>query len=55
MRYEGKISIVTGAGSGFGEAIAKRFASEGAATVVADIDAAGWGRAHLMRSTRCRG
>ena len=38
MRYEGKISIVTGAGSGFGEAIAKRFASEGAATVVADID-----------------
>src|SRR5205823_5420386 len=36
MRFEGKIAIVTGAGSGFGEAIATRFAREGARVVVAD-------------------
>ena len=39
QRFSGKVAVVTGAGSGFGEAIAKRFAQEGAAVVVADIDA----------------
>jgi NAD(P)-dependent dehydrogenase (short-subunit alcohol dehydrogenase family) len=34
---ENKIAIVTGAGSGIGAASAKRFAREGAATIVADI------------------
>ena len=34
---EGKIAIVTGAGSGIGAASAKRFAAEGAAVVVADM------------------
>ena len=38
MRLEGKIAIVTGAGSGFGEGIARRFAAEGAKVVVNDID-----------------
>jgi 3-oxoacyl-[acyl-carrier protein] reductase len=38
MRLEGRIAIVTGAGSGFGEGIATRFAREGAAVVVNDID-----------------
>ena len=38
MRLEGKTAIVTGAGSGFGEGIAKRFAAEGAQVVVADIN-----------------
>jgi 3-oxoacyl-[acyl-carrier protein] reductase len=33
--------IITGAGSGFGEATAKRFAKEGACVVVSDIDDAG--------------
>jgi NADP-dependent 3-hydroxy acid dehydrogenase YdfG len=30
MRLEGKIAIVTGGGSGFGEGIAKKFVAEGA-------------------------
>jgi 3-oxoacyl-[acyl-carrier protein] reductase len=41
MRLRDKIAIVTGAGSGFGEGIAKRFAQEGAKVVVADINAEG--------------
>jgi 3-oxoacyl-[acyl-carrier protein] reductase len=41
MRLRDKIAIVTGAGSGFGEGIAKRFAEEGAKVVVADINAEG--------------
>ena len=39
MRLANKIAIVTGAGSGFGEGIARRFAEEGASVVVNDIDA----------------
>jgi len=41
MRLAGKIAIVTGAGSGFGEGIAKRFAAEGAKVMVNDIASAG--------------
>jgi 3-oxoacyl-[acyl-carrier protein] reductase len=37
MKLNGRIAIVTGAGSGFGEGIAKLFAQEGAKVVVADI------------------
>lgn len=39
MRLRDKIAIVTGAGSGFGAGIAKRFAEEGARVVVNDINA----------------
>ena len=41
MRFQSKVAVVTGAASGFGAAIARRFATEGAAVVVADIDEAG--------------
>ena len=37
---EGKVALVTGAASGLGEAIVRRFAAEGAAVVLADIDTA---------------
>lgn len=39
-RLTGKIALVTGGASGLGEAIARRFVAEGAAVIVADIDAA---------------
>lgn len=41
MRLKGKVAIVTGAGSGFGRGIASRFAAEGAALLLADIDPKG--------------
>jgi NAD(P)-dependent dehydrogenase (short-subunit alcohol dehydrogenase family) len=41
MRLDGKIGIVTAAASGMGRAGARRFAHEGAAVGVVDIDQAG--------------
>ncbi len=38
MRLAGKVAVVTGAGSGFGEGIATRFAAEGARVIVNDLD-----------------
>src|SRR2546423_15096606 len=43
MRLKDKLAIVTGAGSGFGAGIARRFAEEGAKVIVNDIDARGAG------------
>lgn len=37
MRLKDKVAIITGAGSGFGEGMARRFAAEGAKVVVNDI------------------
>ena len=38
MRFEGKVAVVTGAGTGIGKATALAFAREGASVVIADID-----------------
>ena len=40
-RLQGKAAIVTGAGSGIGRAIARRYGQEGAKVVVADVNQAG--------------
>ena len=40
-RLEGKVVVITGAGSGMGRAAGILFASEGAKVVVADINAVG--------------
>ena len=40
MRFKGRVVLVTGAGSGIGEATALRFSSEGAAVAVADLSPA---------------
>jgi 3-oxoacyl-[acyl-carrier protein] reductase len=40
-RLATKIAIVTGAANGIGRAIALRFATEGAAVVIGDIDGVG--------------
>jgi 3-oxoacyl-[acyl-carrier protein] reductase len=41
MRLKDKVTIVTGAASGFGEGIARLYAAEGAKVAVADINGAG--------------
>lgn len=41
MQLDGRVAVVTGGGQGIGEQIALRLGREGAAVVVADIDAAG--------------
>ena len=44
MQLDDKIAIITGAGSGIGEAIAHLFAKEGAKVIISDIDEKGGNR-----------
>jgi meso-butanediol dehydrogenase/(S,S)-butanediol dehydrogenase/diacetyl reductase len=44
MRLKDKVSLISGAGSGIGEATAKTFAREGAAVVVVDLNEEGGSR-----------
>jgi len=39
MRLEGRTALVTGGASGFGAGIARKFVAEGAAVMIADVDA----------------
>ncbi|MBT2326870.1 SDR family oxidoreductase [Variovorax paradoxus] len=39
MRFQGKVALITGAGSGFGEVIARKFVSEGGRVVIAEMSA----------------
>jgi 3-oxoacyl-[acyl-carrier protein] reductase len=41
MRLKDKVAVITGAASGFGEGMAKRFAEEGAKVIVADLNGVG--------------
>jgi len=41
MRLNGKVAIVTGAASGFGEAIARSYVAQGARVALADVNAEG--------------
>ncbi len=38
MRLSGKIAVITGAGSGFGKGIARKFFQEGATVIIADLN-----------------
>ncbi len=55
MRLKDRTAIVTGAGSGFGAGIARKFAAEGARVLLADIDeAAARSVAREIGGTACR-
>lgn len=46
LRLQGKVALITGAGSGIGAATAQIFAQEGAAVLLVDADAQGLQRTH---------
>jgi NAD(P)-dependent dehydrogenase (short-subunit alcohol dehydrogenase family) len=37
MRFQGRVAVITGGGSGLGRVLARRFAAEGSSVIVADV------------------
>jgi NAD(P)-dependent dehydrogenase (short-subunit alcohol dehydrogenase family) len=54
LRLSGKVAIVTGAGSGIGQALATRLAADGAAVVVADVAKFDLAAAEIAKATGAR-
>jgi NAD(P)-dependent dehydrogenase (short-subunit alcohol dehydrogenase family) len=54
LRLDGKVAAITGAGSGIGQAIAQRFAQEGAAVRIIDLDEKS-GAAAAQEISQCGG
>ena len=54
MKLQGKVAIVTGAGSGIGKALAMRLARDGAAVVVPDLKNFDVAAAEIARATGAR-
>lgn len=54
MRLQGKVAVVTGGGSGFGEGIVRKFALEGAKVVLMDRDARNADRVAESIGADCR-
>jgi NAD(P)-dependent dehydrogenase (short-subunit alcohol dehydrogenase family) len=54
MKLDGKVAIVTGGAHGIGLAIAKRYVTEGAKVVIADVDAAAGEPAAHALGAACR-
>jgi NAD(P)-dependent dehydrogenase (short-subunit alcohol dehydrogenase family) len=54
LKLQGKVAVITGAGSGIGKALATRLAQDGAAVVVADIQAFDTAAAEIAQATGAR-
>ena len=54
MRLKDKVAIVTGAGSGFGEGIARKFIAEGAKVLLVDLRGDAVARLYAERDQKVR-